>query len=62
MLQKDLVEDLENLRDCVDDVYGDVAYPEGEEDITKALSNLMGIALMIDSLVSRIKSEGVREC
>ena len=62
MLQKDLIDNLESLRDCIDDVYGDIAYTEGEEDIKKALSNLMGISLMIDSLVSRIESEGVREC
>lgn len=62
MLQKDLVQNLENLRDCVDDVYGDVAYPESEETIRKVCSNLMGISFMIDALVSRIESEGVREC
>lgn len=62
MLQKDLVQNLENLRDCVDDVYGDVAYQEGEETIRKVCSNLMGISLMIDALVSRIESEGVTKC
>lgn len=62
MLQKDLVENLENLRDCVDDVYGDVAYPTSEESVNKILSNLFGISLMIDALVSIIESEGVREC
>lgn len=62
MLQKDLVQNLESLRDCVDDVYGDVAYPENEETIRKVCSNLMGISLMIDALVSRIESEGVIKC
>ena len=62
MLQKDLVDYLDSLRDCIDDVYGDVAYPESEETTKKVLSNLFDVSRMIDRLVSRIESEGVREC
>lgn len=62
MLQKDLVDYLENMRDCVDDVWGNIAYIEKEEQLKQILDELGEVSSMIDCLVSKIESEGVREC
>lgn len=61
MLQKDLVDYLENLRDCLDDVWGNVAYIEKDEQRKQVLEDLTESSFMIDALISKIKSEGVRE-
>lgn len=62
MLQEDLINYLENLRDCLDDVWGNVAYMEKEAQKKQVLEDLTTSSVMIDALVSKIKSEGVREC
>lgn len=62
MLQKDLVDYLENMRDCVDDVWGNIAYLEEKEQLKRILEDLSKVSFMIDSLVSKIELEGVRKC
>lgn len=59
MKTKELIEYLDSIRDCIDDLWGDIAYMEenNEEEKTRVLDNLLGCSLMIDSLVSRIESE-----
>lgn len=59
MKTKELIECLDSIRDCIDDLWGDIAYMEenNEKEKTRVLDNLLGCSLMIDSLVSRIESE-----